>query len=193
MPHHKISNETKKKLARISYLSKVYNDALAEQMQYKKQRMRRRRTFWSHEWLKQRDNDQSTVYSKIEEEDPEQFFNAFRMNKETFYKLLNRIEHILERENTNMRKAISAKVRLQVTLCYLATGSSFKMLSEAFRIHNSTISKIVPIVCNAIWNELSQEEIKCPKTEQEWLEKANDFNIKWNYPWVLVHLMVNTV
>ena len=35
MPHHKISYETKKKLARISYLSKVYNDALAEQMQYK--------------------------------------------------------------------------------------------------------------------------------------------------------------
>ena len=74
MPHHKISYETKKKLARISYLSKVYNDALAEQIQYKKQRNRRRRTVWSHEWLKQRDNDQSTVYSKIEEEDPEQFF-----------------------------------------------------------------------------------------------------------------------
>ena len=69
-------------------------------MQYKKQRKGRKRTFWSHEWLKQRDNDQSTVYSKIEEEDPEQYFNAFRMNKETFYKLLNRIEHILERENT---------------------------------------------------------------------------------------------
>ena len=59
------------------------------------------------------------------------------------------------------------------------------MSSEAFRIHNSTISKIVPLVCNAIWNELLQEEIKCPKTEQEWLEKANDFNIKWNYPWGL--------
>ena len=112
MPHHKISYETKKKLARISYLSKVYNDALAEQMQYKKQRKRRRRTVWSHEWLKQCDNDQSTVYSKIEEEDPEQFFNAFRMNKDTFYKLLGRIEHILERENTNIRKAISAKVCL---------------------------------------------------------------------------------
>ena len=99
------------------------------------------------------------------------------MNKETFYKLLGRIEHIIERENTNTRKAISAKVCLQVTLHYLATGSSFKMLSEAFRIHNSTISKIVPIVCNAIWNELSEVKIKCPKIEEKLLEKANNINI----------------
>ena len=28
MPYHKMFNETKKKLARISYLSKVYNDKL---------------------------------------------------------------------------------------------------------------------------------------------------------------------
>ena len=104
------------------------------------------------------------------------------MNKETFYKLLNRIEHMLERKNINMRRAISAKACLQVILHYHASGSSFKMLSEAFRIHNSTISKIVPLVCNANWNELLQEEIKCPKTEQEWLENAKDFNIKWNYP-----------
>ena len=115
------------------------------------------------------------------------------MNKDTFYKLLGRIEHILERENTNMRKAISAKVHLQVTLRYLATGSSFKMLSEAFRIHNSTISKIVPIVCNAIWNELSEEEIKCPKTEEEWLEKVMILILSGTILGVLVHLMVNTV
>ena len=70
-----------------------------------------------------------------------------------------------------MSKAISAKVCLQVTLCYLATGSSFKMLSQAFGIHNRKMRKIVPIVCNAIWNELSEEEIKCLKTDTEWLEK----------------------
>ena len=54
--------------------------------------------------------------------------------EETFYKLLGRIEHILERENANIRKAISAKVCLQVTLCYLANGSSYKILSLAFRL-----------------------------------------------------------
>ena len=108
MPCHNISYENKKKLPKISYLSQVYNNALAEQIQYKEQR-KRRRTVWSHEWLQQCDNDQSTVYSKIEEEDPEQFFNVFRMNKETFYKLLGRIEHIIERENTNTTMEILAR------------------------------------------------------------------------------------
>ena len=35
MPSHNISYVTKKKLAKISYLSKFYNDAFAEQIQYK--------------------------------------------------------------------------------------------------------------------------------------------------------------
>ena len=51
---------------------------------------------------------------------------------------------------------------------YLITGSSFKMLSQAFGIHNSKIRKIVPIVYNPIWNDLSEEEINCPKTKEEW-------------------------
>lgn len=59
---------------------------------------------------------------------PEDFRNLLRMTEFQFEYLLKRVTNIISKSDTNMRQAISAKTKLEVTLRYLATGDSFKSL-----------------------------------------------------------------
>lgn len=63
-----------------------------------------------------------------------------------------------------MRCALSAKLKLEVTLRYLATGDSFKTLQYIYRVGKSTICKFLPEVLHAIFEEL-QEYIKVKKLQ----------------------------
>ena len=57
---------------------------------------------------------------------------------------------LIAKKETNMRKTITAEERLAVTLRFLATGNTYSDLAYTFRIHESTISGIIPEVCHAI-------------------------------------------
>lgn len=59
-----------------------------------------------------------------------------------------------------MRNAISSKVRLALTLRYLATGDSHQSLEFLSRVARSTISTIIPQVCTEIYNALQPEYLK---------------------------------
>jgi len=50
--------------------------------------------------------------------------------------------------------------RLAITLRYLASGNSFRDLMYSSRIHESTISLIIPEVCKAINSNMQEEYIK---------------------------------
>ncbi len=43
----------------------------------------------------------------------------------------------------------------------------------------------MPEVCTAIWEELNAKWIHCPSSEEEWLQKAREFEEKWDYPFGL--------
>ena len=64
---------------------------------------------------------------------------------------------------------------------YLATGQSYKSLMYGFRVPHNTISIIVREVCQAIIDEYTNEVIKTPTTEHEWLEVAEEFSTRWNF------------
>lgn len=55
----------------------------------------------------------------------------------------------------------------------------------ASRIHESTLSKMIPEVCQAIYLSLREEYLKCPSTVDEWKTVADEFHIKWNFPMCL--------
>lgn len=95
------------------------------------------------------------------------------------------MEHRIKKEDTVMRKAIPTHIRLQVTLRFLSSGASFSVLEDIFRIPKSTLSELIPTVCEAIWDELSAECIILPKDEESWKEKAQDFLNVWQYPFGL--------
>ncbi|KAK5648031.1 hypothetical protein RI129_002923 [Pyrocoelia pectoralis] len=80
-----------------------------------------------------------------------------------------------------MQYTISPRNRLEVTLRFLATGETYRSLMYQTRIHESTISRIVPEVCSAIIKHL-RTNLKPPCTVDEWRNIAKDFNALWNFP-----------
>jgi len=68
--------------------------------------------------------------------------------------LLSKIKVAIQREYTNMRLAILAECKLNVTLRFLATGNSFSNLQYSFRIPKNTKSTFIPAVLDAIYSAL---------------------------------------
>ena len=85
-----------------------------------------------------------------------------------------------------MRDAISPRLRLQVTLRFLSGPASFSVLEDIFP--KPTLSKMIPEVCEALWQDLNQECIVLPQDQTEWLRKASEFEEKWQYPFALAAL-----
>ncbi|KAJ8912224.1 hypothetical protein NQ315_009048 [Exocentrus adspersus] len=92
--------------------------------------------------------------------EPSGEFKKFtRMSLEDFENLLNKVSPMIAKQDTRLRKAIPPRVRLAITLRFLASGDSFESLHYLFKISPQLISKIVPEVCLAL-NEVLKEEIK---------------------------------
>lgn len=88
-----------------------------------------------------------------------EFQNFTRMSLEDFSYLLNKISPVVSKQDTQLRQAIPARMRLAITLRFLATGDSYKSLHYLFKVSPQIISKIIPEVCAAL-NETLKDEIK---------------------------------
>jgi len=108
--------------------------------------------------------------------------NFLRMNPEMFHELLARVGPIIEKPDTFWRKALEPGLKLAITLCYLATGNSYRSLQYRFRISFSTISLLIPEVCEGIIEEYAEEVLSCPVTAEEWKPISELFASKWNFP-----------
>lgn len=82
------------------------------------------------------------------------FENFCRMSLQDFEYLLRQIEPIISKRNTSFRNSVPAKIRLAITLRFLATGDSYKSLYYLFKVSSQLISAIVPEVCSALINVL---------------------------------------
>jgi len=51
-----------------------------------------------------------------------------------------------------------------------------------YRIGKSTLYKIIPEVCDAIWKVLQSTYLQCPQEENGWIRIAEEFNNIWNFP-----------
>lgn len=80
------------------------------------------------------------------------------MSHVDFEILLAKIKPMIIKQ-TKLRIPISPKMRLVITLRYLATGDSYRSLHYLFKVSTSAISLIVPEVCEAI-NFVLKDQIK---------------------------------
>lgn len=88
-----------------------------------------------------------------------EFENFVRMSFVDFEYLLNKVAPVIVKQDTQLRHAIPPKVRLAITLRFLATGDSYRSLHFLFKVSSQLISTIIPEVCAAI-NEALKDQIK---------------------------------
>ncbi|XP_050311194.1 uncharacterized protein LOC126746841 [Anthonomus grandis grandis] len=104
------------------------------------------------------------------------------MNHETFKYILEKVKHLLTKNWCNLHsQPILPEERLVITLRYLATGSSFRMLSFSFRVGASTVGKIVTETVAALWKVLQPVHMPVP-TKDDFQKISEDFNNIWNFP-----------
>ena len=97
------------------------------------------------------------------------------MSEDLFGRLLGLVHDDIAKQDTVMRAAISPKMRLQVTLRFLASGDSYRSLEDVFRLPKNTICQIVNEVMPAIWNRLAPKYVKCPRSPDEWKAISEEF------------------
>jgi hypothetical protein len=103
----------------------------------------------------------SNLLKELAEEDPTEYHRHMRMTVENFEELLTLIEPLISKKNTMMRDSIPARVKLEVTLGYLASGDSFQSLALFFRVPATSISQFLPDVLRAITSILSALKVSC--------------------------------
>ena len=104
------------------------------------------------------------------------------MSPESFQYLLNIVGPAISKQDTQMRRSISAAERLCLTIHFLAYGCSQQSLSFTYRIGKSTICGIINETCLAIWNGLQEQYLRPPKTPADWKRIATGFQEIWNLP-----------
>lgn len=130
---------------------------MIKDLEQKKQHKRKGRV-WVRKWISKRPmmGASNSLLNEISMEDPQSYRNHLRMTEEGFNFLLQRVTPLIERKNTYMRDALCAKLKLQITLRYLATGDSFASLQYLYRVPKCTASKFLPEVCEAIYITLDE-------------------------------------
>lgn len=123
---------------------------------------RKRRKVWVKDWVgrRHREGCYAKLLNELRAEEPALYRNFLRMTADQFDNLLVLVSPHIKKQDTNMRRSISAGERLALTLRYLATGDNYQSLQYLFRIPPSTISKIIPEVLDAIYNVLKGEYLQ---------------------------------
>lgn len=117
---------------------------------------------------------EENIFSDLLAEPSGQFIGFVRMSSTDFEILLNKVGPIIAKQETRFRETIPSKVRLAITLRYLASGNSFRSLHYLFKMSHQVISNIVKDCCAALITVL-KDLIKLPSSQDEWLQKEADF------------------
>lgn len=115
-------------------------------------------------------------------DDDTKFREYFRVSPVLFSKLLEDLKEDLEGIPTSwIRNPISAHNKLCMTLRYLATGETFRSLAFQYRVHHSTIGRIVEKCLGSIIAHFLEKAMPTP-TSESFKRVIDDFFAKWNFP-----------
>ncbi|XP_066971926.1 uncharacterized protein [Macrobrachium rosenbergii] len=154
-------------------------------LKWKKKQMKKR--LWTRPWLARR--QEGSVYYKLlrelSSEVPDTMRKWIHLSKEAYLKLLQLVTPLIEKEDTNMRDAVTAGERLTLTLRYLVAGETQASLVCQFQISAPLISSISPEVFRAIYQVLKPTYFKLPTSGDEWHQVASSYYSQWNFPMCL--------
>ena len=149
-----------------------------------RKRQEKSRTCWVRPWLLRRhqlgafDN----LMIELANEDIPGYRAFQRVAPDLFLELLQMVGPHIEKQATKLRLPISAGARLAITLRFLATGNTYMSHQFEFRVASNTICKFVPETCKAIFRVLAPDYFRYPTKPEEWLEVADGFMQRWQFP-----------
>ena len=125
----------------------------------RKRKKRRLRTVWVKPWLTRTNKlgVGNTLLQEFRLEDEDKYKRFLRMTPDNFNEFLKLIDRDIQKQNTHLRDAIPAKIKLAATFRFLATGSNYADLQHLFRVHKSTLSQFVPKACEALYEKLKDD------------------------------------
>ena len=97
------------------------------------------------------------------------------MDSQAFDELLKLVKNRITKQDTVMRRSITAEHRLIATLRFLATGRSYEDLQFSTGISAPSLSKIIPETCKALYQVLRTEFLKVRVTNNALLEALEKF------------------
>ena len=112
----------------------------------------------------------------------EEWKENFRMSKESFYKLTDKLRPFIERQKTKMRSPVPADMQLAVTLYYLSDEGRLRKTANAFGLSRPCVSRIIRRVSHVITVHLGPELIQLPATEDAVKEKVKNFFSSYYIP-----------
>ena len=110
------------------------------------------------------------------------WYEYFRMRKQTFNYLCSKLRPAIEKRNTVLRAAICVEQRVAVCLWCLASSVEYRTVAHLFGISVASVCLIVRNVCKAIVKVLMPKYIRLPKTEDELVNIVAGFQDTWGFP-----------
>ena len=115
--------------------------------------------------------------------DNEQFKWKFRLTKDNFNIILNRIGASIVKTPTNLvPKPIEPNRQLGLTIYKLAHGCTFTVIGDVFGISESFASQTFNQIVGDLVVNLFHEYVKMPSTEQEWINEIKGFIENYEFP-----------
>ena len=115
-------------------------------------------------WVRPR--NQAWFHMVDTEFDEQQWYENFRVTRDTFQFTLNGIEREITRRNTPMRQAISARRRLAIVLYYLSSTAEHRTIANLFGVSISFVCSGIKEVSKVIVQKMKTKFITIPKGEE---------------------------
>lgn len=112
---------------------------------------------------------------------PPDWLDKFRMSRETFFYLCDKLRPRLTRQDTTFRLALPVEKRVAVALWRLASNVEYRTISALFGVGKSTVCRCVRDMCHAIVALLGSVYLRAPN-EQELQDSAQCYLSSWGFP-----------
>jgi hypothetical protein len=111
-----------------------------------------------------------------------EFYNYFRMNWDSFYWIVNKVENAIQTNDTKFRPAIRVDKKVAVAIYILATNSDYKTVGSLFGLGRSTVGKCFHDFIDAALRVIVPELIKWPTSLEQLMVKEKEFDKLWGFP-----------
>ena len=129
-------------------------------------------------WM--RPNNQAWFEMAETQFDEQQWYDNFRVTRDTFKFILNEIEGEITRRDTTMRRAVSASRRLAIFL-YLSSTAEYRTIANLFGVSVAFVCSCIKEVAIVIVQKMKAKFITIPKGE-ELKEIMRMYKVKWQFP-----------